>query len=121
MLDRKALERRCGGDDKLVARVLDKFSARLDETVEALAAACRDADFNEIISRAHALGGSAGNTGALALAALAIAMESDARARDLPASRQVLAQLRVAARDWHQELSAAPADLSLSTSVNAGV
>jgi len=121
VLDRKALERRCGGDDKLVARVLDKFSARLDETVEALAAACRDADFNEITTRAHALGGSAGNTGALAIAALAIAMESDARARDLPASRQALAQLRAGARDWHQELSAAPAGPSLSTSVNAGV
>lgn len=33
VLDFQALERRCGGDDKLVARVLDKFTARLDETV----------------------------------------------------------------------------------------
>jgi Amt family ammonium transporter len=121
VLDFQALERRCGGDDKLVARVLDKFTARLDETVEALAMACRNGDFGEITSRAHALGGSAGNTGALTIAALAIELESDARAQDLAASRRVHERLRAAAGEWHAERSAAVANSHVSISTEAGV
>lgn len=83
--------------------------------------ACRNGDFGEITSRAHALGGSAGNTGALTIAALAIELESDARAQDLAASRRVHERLRAAAGEWHAERSAAVANSHVSISTEAGV
>jgi len=68
----------------------------------------------------HSVGGSAGNTGALAIAALVIELESAARAQNLPASRQAHERLRRAVRGWHHELSAAPADQPISISAEAG-
>ena len=91
VLDRARLDSlRAGvGGDAIVARILDTFIARGDETVNAIATAAGAGDAAGVASGAHSLKGSAATIGATAVADLAGGLEELGRAGRTPAPAEV--------------------------------
>src|SRR4051794_2568828 len=91
VLDRARLDSlRAGvGGDAIVARILDTFIARGDETVAAIATAAGAGDAAGVAGGAHSLRGSAATIGAAALADIAGGLEELGRGGRTPAPGDV--------------------------------
>jgi HPt (histidine-containing phosphotransfer) domain-containing protein len=79
---RRDLLERLGGDEQLLAQVLEVFLSDAPLQLEALLRAVADADLAAVQRRAHGLKGAAANVGAMALRGAALELEVAADAGD---------------------------------------
>lgn len=85
--------------------IADAFRELLPSQTDELASALAEGDFERIAHCAHSMKGSSANLSAVRLSAAAARMEQAAKARDLDAARQALAQVRAEAQPALQALA----------------
>ncbi len=80
--DRQTLSDRFGGDEELMAMVIDSFLSEAPELMTALSRAVQDSDMEEMRVKAHALKGTAANVNAERLRNVSFELENAARQED---------------------------------------
>jgi HPt (histidine-containing phosphotransfer) domain-containing protein len=98
-LDTDHVKRMTRGNSELAARILSEFSQELPNRVEALARDVAEEDNEQLRKHAHALEGVCLTLGVLSLAACATLMEEAAKAEDLAAAAEILANLKITAEE----------------------
>ena len=94
--DRAAFLDRLDGDETLAREIEALFLAEMTDEIEALASASARRECGVLAAHAHAVKGAAANLGAIALQAVAAAMERLAREARLNETTALLADMRIA-------------------------
>jgi Amt family ammonium transporter len=95
VFDRRALLKRCMGDEDLAEKVLTRFAQRLLPDLAKIDAALAQADLPMLVTASHGLKGAAANVSAKQLSAAAAELEKFARQADLAAAEAGLDRLRI--------------------------
>jgi signal transduction histidine kinase/CheY-like chemotaxis protein/HPt (histidine-containing phosphotransfer) domain-containing protein len=106
VLDYGALLARCMDDEALARRLLQKFDARIDDSLAEIAREHRRGNARRVRALAHGLKGSAANIAADAVSRLASDLESLSRADGLDDAEDCLAEL-------HREIQRLRCDISV--------
>jgi PAS domain S-box-containing protein len=117
-IDRQVLAGRCMDDQVLALQVLQRFSARADQTLEELSESVTSCDSPRTVMRAHTLKGAAASLAADPLSKLAARLEEAGRNGAWEDAADVLVQLRRESARCTEFIKRLPQERDVATSAS---